>query len=263
MYYYRECPKCDSSIQYKNKVSYNRAIKSNNSCKKCCQLYKIVSEETKKKMSLNHADVSGSNNPMFGKSALAGKKWSDFRDTESINKSLELLKQGLFKNNKHTRKSKDRISQKVSGSNNPMFGKKHTKDTINKIRNNTLKMIQDGKINIISSIEYTIKDLLDKYQINYVHQYVYGFWSFDFYLTDYNLFIEVDGDYWHANPIFYTNRKLNETQRKNLANVARKNKYIKNRNKKLIRLWEYDIINNIDNIDNIIVNIISLKSSIN
>lgn len=35
---------------------------------------KSHTDETKKKMKLNHADISGENNPMYGKSAWTGKK---------------------------------------------------------------------------------------------------------------------------------------------------------------------------------------------
>lgn len=36
---------------------------------------RIISDSTRANMSRNHADVSGSNNPMYGKSAVKGRKW--------------------------------------------------------------------------------------------------------------------------------------------------------------------------------------------
>lgn len=67
---------------------------------------RVISDETRKKISKNHCDVSGENNPMYGK--------------------------------KHTLESKNKIRNNmrdVSGKNNPMYGKKHTQETKDLISN--------------------------------------------------------------------------------------------------------------------------------
>lgn len=69
---------------------------------------------------------------------------------------------------------------------------------------------------------------------------------FDFYLVDYNILIEVDGDYWHANPKFYKKKNLNEFQKESLKRDIIKNKIAETHNIKLIRFWEWDIWNNPD-----------------
>jgi very-short-patch-repair endonuclease len=55
-----------------------------------------------------------------------------------------------------------------------------------------------------TKIELMVKKVLEDNNINYIHQYegIYGIYV-DFYLPKYNLVIEVDGDYWHANPNKY------------------------------------------------------------
>lgn len=54
-----------------------------------------------------------------------------------------------------------------------------------------------------SYLEVIVKEWLDKNAIIYIHQYRTnfkdGYRIVDFYIPDYNLYIEVDGKYWHAN----------------------------------------------------------------
>lgn len=60
-----------------------------------------------------------------------------------------------------------------------------------------------------TKIELFVKGIFDKYKINYIHQYnqISSMYN-DFYLPDYNLIFEVDGDYWHANPKLYSENQL-------------------------------------------------------
>lgn len=68
------------------------------------------------------------------------------------------------------------------------------------------------------------------------------FKTYDFYLIDFNLLIEADGDYWHVNPVKYNqNNILTETQEKNIENDKFKNKLAKDNRYNLIRFWESDI----------------------
>lgn len=57
--------------------------------------------------------------------------------------------------------------------------------------------------------ERMIKTILDSNNIKYIHQFdeIPGIYV-DFYLPDYNLIIEADGDYWHANPSKYDKNEL-------------------------------------------------------
>jgi hypothetical protein len=95
------------------------------------------SEERKKKISLNHHDVSGPNNPMFNK--------------------------------KHNIDTKNKISKankgKLSGDKNPMFGKTHTDETKMKLSEHgknkwtpelKAKMIETRKINKMKKLNNEI-----------------------------------------------------------------------------------------------------------
>lgn len=50
--------------------------------------------------------------------------------------------------------------------------------------------------------------MLSEMEISYEQQYSVDRYYCDFYLPDYNLVIEVDGDYWHANPNQFTSDDL-------------------------------------------------------
>ena len=67
---------------------------------------------------------------------------------------------------------------------------------------------------------------------------------YDFYLPDFNIIIEVDGDFFHSNPKFYPDGPIYKTQIQNNLRDQEKNQWAKNNNYKLLRFWEHDINNN-------------------
>ena len=71
---------------------------------------------------------------------------------------------------------------------------------------------------------------------------------YDFYLPDYKIIIEVDGDFFHSNPKFYPNGPIYKTQIKNNLNDQLKNQWAKDNGFKLFRFWEDDIKNNLQQI---------------
>jgi len=68
---------------------------------------------------------------------------------------------------------------------------------------------------------------------------------YDFYLKEYNLLIEADGDYWHGNPKFYKKSVLNKTQNKNIKNDIFKNELAIKKGFNIVRFWENEI-NDVD-----------------
>ena len=83
-----------------------------------------------------------------------------------------------------------------------------------------------------TSIEIKIKEFLDKLSIKYIqHKLIQDIdhsYQCDFFLEDFNLVIECDGDYWHNYP-YYRDIDLIRTQE------------LKNKKYKIMRLWEKDI----------------------
>lgn len=68
---------------------------------------------------------------------------------------------------------------------------------------------------------------------------------YDFYIPCCHTLIECDGSYWHSDPRFYPNReKLTSVQQKVLERDIKKNKLAKDNGYNLIRLWEYDLKSN-------------------
>ena len=100
-----------------------------------------------------------------------------------------------------------------------------------------------------SKIQLKINSILEECNIKYEREYIIDYYAIDNFLLDYNLCIEVMGDYWHSNPnIFNENKyKLNTCQAKGIHTDKSKKTYIKNhRNINILYLWESDIDSNIE-----------------
>jgi len=106
-------------------------------------------------------------------------------------------------------------------------------------------IIKTGKVKR-SKLEYKFEAILELLEIKYIHSYYIKSIGkiFDFYLPDYNVLIEVDGDFWHCNPIKFDKPQC-KTQELNSINDKFKNEWALQNNFKLLRFWENDINNNI------------------
>lgn len=83
-----------------------------------------------------------------------------------------------------------------------------------------------------TSIEVAVGQILDSLNVSYEDQKPIGRFTCDFFLNDYNLVIECDGDYWHSLP---------EVARRD----KRKNDWLNERGFAVLRLTETNIRNNI------------------
>jgi very-short-patch-repair endonuclease len=94
-----------------------------------------------------------------------------------------------------------------------------------------------------TSIEYKFEEFLIENKIEYKAQFrIYHanrFKVFDFCLKQFNLLIEIDGDYWHGNPDFFPD--LNSTQLKNITNDIFKTQLAIEKGYDVIRFWENNI----------------------
>lgn len=99
----------------------------------------------------------------------------------------------------------------------------------------------------LSNIEREVKIFLDENNINYIQQKKFSDCKFirplpfDFYLPDYNICIEVDGEQHFYEHSKYFENVQNFEDRKNKDAI--KNDYCKNNNIELIRI-KYDIVRN-------------------
>lgn len=126
-------------------------------------------------------------------------------------------------------------------------GFKHSEQAKEKMRKSTLEMISRGMFPQTNTVPCKkFESLLIEIGYKYSKEYVLQKWCFDFYLIDYNIFIEVDGDYFHSNPIFYPNGPKTKTQKINYRRDLKKNKFCEQHNVALIRVWENEIIGDIE-----------------
>lgn len=145
----------------------------------------------------------------------------------------------------------------------------YSKETIEKIRNATINQMKNGNIKK-TGIEKKIEELLISNNINYIYSFVYEKRQFDFMLKDYNIVIEVQGDYWHSNPKFWdvnfndsSKKKLYETQLMKLKDDIIKKSIIEKSKYDFVTFWEYDINNNISDVKNILFDMINKNKNKN
>ncbi len=131
-------------------------------------------------------------------------------------------------------------------------GHKFSEEIINKIRKYTLKQYESGIFpkQTNTKPERDVKAELIKrgYKegIDFIHQYRFmNKFMCDFCFPLQKIIVEVDGDFWHANPKKYSNQnKLHPHQIKGVGRDKSKNAYITkvdNGSWNLLRFWESDI----------------------
>lgn len=95
--------------------------------------------------------------------------------------------------------------------------------------------------------EKIVAQLLDELNISYEQEKQIGYYKCDFVIND-NIIIEIQGDYWHGNPLIF--KILNHVQQKNKNRDKAKKTYLLNKGYTVNYFWEYDIKNNINDVIN-------------
>lgn len=125
----------------------------------------------------------------------------------------------------------------------------YSEDTIEKIRTATLKQMEN-QVFRKTNIEKIIEEYLKEKKITYKYSFILEKRQFDFVLLNYQVIIECDGDYWHANPKFYPNPE--KWQIKRITIDHEKDRIAKRNGYKIVRFWEDDILNNFERIKSLI-----------
>lgn len=114
-------------------------------------------------------------------------------------------------------------------------------------REKILKQLKSGSFSHVDTKpQLLVNTILDNQHIEYEREAIFEYWAIDNYLVSNCLAIEVQGDYWHANPTVFS-RNLTQVQYNRINNDKRKHTYFKDKhNFEILYLWEYDIINNAD-----------------
>ena len=87
-----------------------------------------------------------------------------------------------------------------------------------------------------SKPERIVRDLLDDMNIEYIHQWEHDLGFVDFFLVDYDIIIEVDGNYWHNYP--NGTPKDKETT-----------EWLEALDYRVLRFWESNILSDIDSVE--------------
>lgn len=122
------------------------------------------------------------------------------------------------------------------------------KEIIKKIHQIKLKNNSYGK----SSIEEMFAKKLDDLKINYKRQFIENIWAIDFFLPDYNYFIQIDGIYYHGLDRPIEEIKLGKTKTdiniyKTYLRDLQQNKWFCYNNKNLIRITDKSVEKYISN----------------
>lgn len=237
-----------------------------------CQRWKFKHNK-EQKSNVKSRLLTGEKNGMFGKTGP--NKGLNKENSERIKIAAEKLSE--------TRKNlyKAGILPSLSGENNPMFGKEPwnkeldisderiknyaQKCSITKKRQWEEKSEQEkDKIRKYmafigakckkkdTTIEIKVKKYLKSINEKFIKGYALDKFIFDFFMPDYNLVIECQGDYWHANPLEYDESNINEIQRKNIERDKRKKEFIRINNIDNLFIWENDIKKNFEKVKQMI-----------
>jgi G:T-mismatch repair DNA endonuclease (very short patch repair protein) len=117
---------------------------------------------------------------------------------------------------------------------------------------------------IVSKIEDVVSKILSELNIIHTRQYILKYNGirkfYDFYLPDYDVIIEVNGDYWHASPtIYHKNDLINypfgyKTAKEIWEKDLIKKQHAEKRNIPILYIWEYELKKNKNDLINLIKN---------
>ena len=116
---------------------------------------------------------------------------------------------------------------------------KRVYDRIKKLRNPPVRLPPKEY-----STEKRVREWLTLNQISFTQWFKFDenpTWEYDFLINRTNILIEVQGDYYHCNPVVYLTGPINEAQaaRKRLDNI--KMKFAKTQGMFIFYVWEQDI----------------------
>lgn len=112
-----------------------------------------------------------------------------------------------------------------------------------------------------SALEVRVRDSLDRIGVNYTkHIFLYGY-NFDIKISGHRILIEVQGDYWHANPKIYKSNDImfgGKLASQLWDKDKRKYEIVSKQGWILLYLWEndLDIMNDVD-IDNLLMGLLN------
>jgi len=237
------CPITNELVSYilRGIIVFGRFSKSctnsqiTNYCLEHDESYKEKIKEFKEKR-------KGKGNPMYGRDAW--NKGLTKNNDEKVKRISENRIGIVFSEETKERQSKSAKKRLIHGH----TGIKHTEESKQKMREKTISRFKKGEFPQTNSLPHKmVKSILEEIfgvcgKDFFEEEGKFGF-VFDFMVN--NFLIEVQGDYFHCNPLTRHAIPKSDMQKKNIDRDKRKkNAVLKDGKYVLIELWENDIINN-------------------
>lgn len=156
-------------------------------------------------------------------------------------------------------------SRYYAGEKSSNYGIKFSKEARDKMRKASIRRLSEGTIPQTNTKPHRkTNSILDDMGIKYVNEYNLKYHSLDIYLTDFNLGIEIMGDYWHGSPLKYKRDQLSSIQQKSIKQDKSKHTYTKKYHGfEILYLWEKDINENEDLCKKLISTYIKNRNELN
>lgn len=220
---------------------------------------KTHSKESKNKQSLVKIGLyEGVKNPFYGKThnqttkdiiaqkiSLIVKKennpfWGKKHSIEDRLKMSEIAKEKFLLLSDEEIKAKN-LKTKLGVINFQNNNIEYTKQIRRKA---ALASINSQKKFKINKIELIVQNLLLNIDNSFEYSVILDYKQFDFGSKKYKILVEVNGDYWHANPLIYDHNKLNKIQKEKVLLDIKKKDLAEKHGFKLFYIWEKDIKEN-------------------
>lgn len=184
-------------------------------------------------------DRVGKGNPMYGK-----ESWNKglTKETSSIIKEISDNMMGRTYSNETLNKMSEAAKSRLIHGHTGCLHSEYSKELM---RQKTLQRIHNGDFKQTKTKPHIeMGNILKDLNMGYEEEVIVSNWTFDYFIPKYNIYIEVDGDYFHSNPLIYNNGPETKTQKRNHYRDKVKNHFCKINNISLYRFWESDILKN-------------------
>jgi len=255
------CPKCGASRPLTRVHFYN--INKPTLCSSCKVLGeqnpfygKHHSNETKAKIRETHLGLyDGERNPFYGKHHSEATK----KRLSQTSSNYQALHKNPFLGKCHSEASRRKISEAVSHyyenwsdtereahRNRARIGQRKVRDRdpvyYSYIKKKAgLESVRKRERYVMNKIEKRVQEELEKRKLNFEYSIILGHKQFDFGNKETRILIEVQGDYWHANPNVYKDKSLTKTQISNIERDLTKRDFATKHNMALFYIWEKQI----------------------
>lgn len=182
--YTRNCPKCGDELTTNNKHYFKKAVVENKLCLSCSLTGRKFTKSHKENLKKNHANVSGENNPFYGKShtdetkKVISKNVSEkYKNPELRERVSDIRKEwhkenmNSFKGKTHSDSTKKRLSLSAKARFEDELERKRMSDRLignipwNKDKTNVYSE------EVISKMSNSAKLRILKYGTNQIHSY--------------------------------------------------------------------------------------------